>query len=104
MTLEQKTMDNKTEEVQKNTEAQQPSKRLEPGQTKIRNGFRTLQTMGYHVVSPWNPLVVDPKAPLPGLAVGSRVDPKVRTYRLWVWVLFQTPKITIHCAKQNVLR
>ena len=67
--------------VWKNTEAQKPSKRLESGQTKIRNGFSTLETRGYHVVSLWDPLLLSQR--LLGLAVGSSVDPRVRTYGSW---------------------
>ena len=57
--------------------AQRPSKRSEPIQNKVRNGFNTLKkgvtmlsALGTHFCS---------KAPLPGRAIGSEVDLRVRT-------------------------
>ena len=40
-----------------------PSKRLELGQTKARNGLSTLKIGGYHVVSPWDPLLLTQRPP-----------------------------------------
>ena len=40
-----------------------PVKWLELGQTKARNGFGTLKIGGYHVVRPWNPLLLTQRPP-----------------------------------------
>ena len=56
--------------------------------------IRHPRNKGVPCCEPLGPTFVDPKAPLPGLTVGSRVDPRVKTYG--PWVLFRTPKIIIN--------
>ena len=77
-------------EVWKNTDAHKPSKRLESG-AEMDSHPPNKEVSSYE---PLGPIFVDPKAHLPGPAVASGVDPRVKTYGSWV--LFWTPKIIIN--------
>ena len=47
---------------------------------------------GVPCCEPLGPTFFDRQGPLPGPAVGSRVDPRGKTYGAWAWVRFRTPK------------